>query len=151
MGFFSFDLNMCAADEGNHGCEGGLPDKAFQYILKNGGIDTEASYPYQAHVSGHVHTDSYFGSCSVTSVIILMLYHQDEKCRFNVANVGANMTSFKDIASKNESALQVATATVGPISVGIDASHISFKVTIQYRQSLSTSQCRVCLLLVLLL
>ena len=53
---------------------------------------------------------------------------QNGKCHFNPANVGANDTGFVDIKSKSESDLQNAVATVGPISVAIDASHTSFQL-----------------------
>jgi len=35
----------------NYGCDGGMPALAIAYIAKNGGIDTEESYPYEAAVS----------------------------------------------------------------------------------------------------
>ena len=76
-------------------------DTAFDYIIKNNGIDTEASYPYRG---------------------------ANEKCKFNAANVGATMTSCVDVKSKDEGALKLAVAAVGPISVAIDASHMSFQV-----------------------
>ena len=111
------NLVDCSGKFGNMGCDGGLMDAAFQYIKANEGIDTETSYPYEA---------------------------RDGKCRFNKANVGATDTvsraakndvasgllllqGFVDIKTQNETDLQLAIATVGPISVAIDASQDSFQ------------------------
>ena len=91
-------------------------DDAFQYIKENNGIDTEASYPYVA---------------------------RDERCRFNSANVGATDTGYVDVRHDDESALQEASATIGPISVAIDASHSSFQMYssgVYYEPSCSTTQ-----------
>ena len=94
------NLVDCSGNFGNMGCDGGLMDQAFAYIKSNMGIDTEASYPYEA---------------------------VDDNCRFNPANVGATDTGFVDIDSGSEDALTAAIATIGPISVAIDASQSSFQ------------------------
>ena len=44
------DLVDCCLVEGEEGCSGGWMDYAFQCIIDDSGIDTEAAYPYQAKV-----------------------------------------------------------------------------------------------------
>jgi len=73
-------------------------DNAFKYIIANKGIDTESSYKYTA---------------------------RDGTCKFSASNVGATMSSFKDVG-KSETALQSAIQNLGPVSVAIDASKSSF-------------------------
>jgi len=101
VGLSEQNLMDCSTSEGNMGCDGGLMTSAFKYIISNKGIDSEASYPYTT---------------------------KDGTCHFSKANVASTISSYKEIPSKNESALQVASATIGPISVAIDASHNSFQL-----------------------
>jgi len=95
------NLIDCSTRFGNMGCNGGLMDSAFKYIIDNHGIDTEASYPYKA--TG------------------------PNACRFSAAHVGATLTTYHDVPSGSEAKLQESVAA-GPTSVAIDASHRSFQL-----------------------
>jgi len=94
------NLVDCSGMFGNQGCNGGLPDNAFWYVKQNHGIDTEQSYPYEG---------------------------VDNKCRYSPVSKGATDFGFMDIQSGNEVHLKQAVARVGPVSIGIDASHESFQ------------------------
>ncbi|XP_063138486.1 cathepsin S isoform X1 [Rattus norvegicus] len=95
------NLVDCSTEEkyGNKGCGGGFMTEAFQYIIDNGGIDSEASYPYKA---------------------------MDEKCHYDPKNRAATCSRYIELPFGDEEALKEAVATKGPVSVGIDASHSSF-------------------------
>jgi len=85
------ELVDCAGSEGNQGCNGGLMDYAFEYVIKNGGISTEAAYPYKGRD----------GSCAKKTA-------------------GSKISSYKDVPSKNEAELMKA-VNLGPVSIAVEA------------------------------
>jgi cathepsin L len=90
----------CSGDEGNQGCNGGLMNLAFDYLLKAGGIESEEDYPYTG---------------------------SDDECQFDKSKVVAKLTGYVNVTVGDEKALQEATAKVGPISVAIDAGSFWFQ------------------------
>jgi len=46
--FSEQQLVDCAGDFDNHGCNGGLPSHAFEYIKYAGGLESDVTYPYMA-------------------------------------------------------------------------------------------------------
>jgi len=91
----------CSGSFGNYGCDGGLMDSAFQYIIsrKTKGIDTEDSYPYTA---------------------------EDGDCDADSGKFGSSISNFKDVQAQSEPSLMSAINNQ-PISVAIDASQSSFQ------------------------
>jgi len=52
---------------------------------------------------------------------------QEGPCRYRASASGATVSGYVDIPCGDEAKLQEASATVGPISVAIDANHGSFQ------------------------
>jgi len=81
-------------DTGEQGCNGGDPSQVYPWVAQEGGMDTEASYPYTA---------------------------EDGTCAFNPSNVAAKISSS---ASGGSSEPQIAAnlASTAPFSIIVDAS-----------------------------
>jgi len=94
------ELVDCSAAEGDNGCNGGLMDYGFEYIIKEGGLCTESDYPYVA---------------------------SQETCKAKSCGTkSAKVTGYKDVEPQNEADLKKA-VSLGPVSVAIEADKQAFQ------------------------
>ncbi|CAM6127623.1 unnamed protein product [Calypogeia fissa] len=95
----------------NQGCNGGLMDYAFEFIIKNGGIDTEEDYPYKG---------------------------VDGKCDQNKMNAHVvTIDSYEDVPYNDEDGLVKAIANQ-PVAVAIEAGGRDFQL---YTSGVFTGSC----------
>jgi len=90
----------CSSAQGNQGCNGGLMDQAFEFIISNKGICTEADYPYTA-VTGT--------TCQTT------------------CQSAATISSYKDVTAGDESVGLLNAVAQQPVSIAIEADQSGFQ------------------------
>ncbi|MCL7032757.1 hypothetical protein MKW94_000129 [Papaver nudicaule] len=95
----------------NEGCNGGLMDYAFQFIINNGGIDSEEDYPYKARD----------GTCDA--------YRKNAKV--------VSIDGYEDVPVNDEKALQKAVSNQ-PIAVAIEAGGRAFQL---YSSGIFSGKC----------
>nr|AAH95694.1 Cathepsin S, b.1 [Danio rerio] len=93
------NLVDCSSKYGNKGCNGGFMSDAFQYVIDNGGIASDSAYPYRG---------------------------VQQQCSYSSSQRAANCTKYYFVRQGDENALKQAVASVGPISVAIDATRPQF-------------------------
>jgi C1A family cysteine protease len=101
----------CSMKEGNLGCDGGEMDYAFKYVESEGGLCTEAEYPYEAKD----------GTCKASSC----------------GKIYYPITSYTDVTKDNEADLENAVAA-GCVSVAIEANQFAFQY---YSSGILTGDC----------
>jgi len=88
----------CSGTEGNQGCNGGLMDYAFSWVIKNKGICAQTDYPYTA---------------------------RDGSCKKGKTSV-STISSFKDVTEGDEDALMEALKQQ-PVAIAIEADQACFQ------------------------
>ena len=101
----------CSTAQGNQGCNGGMMDDAFQYVIQNGGLTTEDEYPYTA--TG------------------------PNTCEAAGKPVAAKITGYTDVPPNSDEALMAAVAKQ-PVSVAIEADQSAFQF---YTSGVMTAAC----------
>lgn len=99
------EQQLVSCSRQNDGCQGGLYDWAFQYIIANGGVDSEVNYPY---VSGRTQAN---GHCDATKQ----------------AEHAGVLIDFKDVPKNDHDQMRAALAK-GPVSIAIEADRRSFQL-----------------------
>lgn len=74
------EQELVDCDTTNYGCSGGYMDYAFEWVVSNGGIDSESNYPY-------IGTD---GACNIQKVFQILNY--ENLLRFLPNSVTDRMT-----------------------------------------------------------
>ncbi|KAH6773626.1 senescence-associated gene 12 protein [Perilla frutescens var. frutescens] len=105
------ELVDCDTNE-SRGCHGGFFDSAFEFIIRNKGLSTEADYPYEG-VDGWCNAERDYSS-----------------------RIG-DIRGYENVPANSESALMKAVANQ-PVSVAIDASGYEFKY---YTSGVFTGHC----------
>ena len=107
-------------------------DASFRYILSNRGVNSAATYPYRARVSttlSRIELLTKIEGEKVNTFHIVQSYTQQSSCQFNVSSGVTRINGTVAISQGSETHLQSALANVGPVSVAIDASTRSFRVS----------------------
>lgn len=94
----------CADPYDNHGCNGGLPSHAFEYIKAAGGLYTEKSYPYLANSTGT--------TCMATQ----------QRKHLAPPHSVVQVAEVFNITSRDEEDLVQAVGNLGPVSVAYQVS-----------------------------
>ncbi|XP_057683222.1 cathepsin S, ortholog 1 isoform X5 [Corythoichthys intestinalis] len=93
------NLLDCSSVDGNHGCRGGYITKAYRYVIRNRGVDSERFYPYE---------------------------RQSGKCRYSPKGKAGYCSNFRVLPGGDERALKATLADVGPLAVAVNAMLPSF-------------------------